>query len=202
MIRYSTFACRQGTQGARDLPQRGGLSGSAEHDAVAPDVGSGIIVSAVVGLGSGDRERRLRLRPSLASSTTFRASPGTRCLLGESRCAAKKRSPKIFKLHYVTTTTCTGRPGHVGLPWLRHRLRQQLRAAAAAMQRSPMLRRAGEELCCSGSVVHAADASPVDRGQRMCVGRRCSACRGARRTVELAQAYRQKPKWVYMCVEY
>jgi hypothetical protein len=65
-----------------------------------------------------------------------------------------------------------------------------------------MLRRAPvaepEELCCSGSVVHAADASPVDRGQRMCVGRRCSACRVARLTVELAQAYRQNGS---ICVE-
>jgi hypothetical protein len=160
------------------------------------DVGSGTIVSAVVGLGSGDRAPPRC--PSPPSSTTFRAAPRSNCLSGELRLRGEEKNSKIFKLDYVTTTTCTGRSGNVGLPWLRLRSRQRLRAVAAAMQRSPMLRRAGEELCCSESVVHAADASPVDRGLRVCVGRRCSACRAARRTVEVAQAYRQNGS---KCVE-
>ena len=57
-----------------------------------PDVGSGTIVSAVVGLGSGDRAPPRC--PSLASSTTFHAAPCTRCLSGELHCAAKKKIPK------------------------------------------------------------------------------------------------------------
>ena len=94
----------------------------------------------------------------------------------------------MSKLEHVSTTTCTGRPGDMGLPWLRLRSRQGLRAASTAMQRSPMLRRAADELCCSGSVLHGASASSVDRGLRMWVGRRCCACRVEQRTLELAQA--------------
>ena len=89
LIRYSTFACRQGSSHFRReeaCPARRSMTPSP------PDVGSGTIVSAVVGLGSGDRSPPHC--PSPPSSTTFHAAPCRRCLSGELHCAAKISFPK------------------------------------------------------------------------------------------------------------
>ena len=59
------------------------------------------------------------------------------------------------------------------------------------MQRSPMARRAAEEVPCSGSVVRGTGVSPVDRGRGTYVGRLCNARLGDRRTAELVDRYRQ-----------
>ena len=134
-----------------------------------PDVGSGTIVSAVVGLGSGDRAPPRC--PSLASSTTFHAAPCTRCLSGELHCAAKKKNVKFFKLDVVTTATRTGGQGVTGLRWSRLRSARRSRAAGTAVQRSPTLWQLQNSFAAADALAHGQWACTVGRRVIVRVGR-------------------------------